>query len=680
MATALLRGSAATATTRSGNPLWSGAVAPARPYAERPVVHEDWHDAAVRGLFDRLRRPFDRLRAGLQADGAKLVEAVAAYAPAVARMSDQQIAETALTIRKAVRDEGFSLRAASLSFALTSEAAYRTIGVRHFATQIRCGWELLHGRLVEMQTGEGKTLAATLPAAMVALSGYPVHIVTVNDYLAERDCALTAPFFQRLGLSAGAVVEGMGRPERRDAYAKAITYCTNKQLVFDYLRDRCQQDQAATQIGTALRRLRSGGQQAEPLMLRGLYFAIVDEADSIFIDEARTPLVLSGGGGDANAAGRYRLALQQARSLIPGRDYTLDTAAGSVTLLAPGRDKAHETEALGGSSPERVDLLQQALVAEHLLRRDRHYIVADGKVQIVDESTGRVMADRAWERDLHGLVETKEDCAPSPGRETLARITYQNFFCRYLRLAGMTGTAWEAAGEVRSVYGLRVTRIDPRLRNRRETRAPVLCRDQAEKWRHVAQRVTELAGTAGRPVLIGTRSIAASEEISRILHDRGIDHALLNARHPETEAEIVARAGMPGMVTVATNMAGRGTDIKLSDLARQRGGLHVILTEYHESPRIDRQLFGRCARQGDPGSCEAIVALDDETFVRNAGLPTRLVHALADTAAGRSRATLGLLRVLAQTVAEIRARGERRATMAQDRTLQQALAFAGRPE
>jgi len=322
----------------------------------------------------------------------------------------------------------------------------------------------------------------------------------------------------------------------------------------------------------------------------------------------------------------------------------------------------------------------QALTALRLFRRDQHYVVTEGKVQIVDESTGRVMPDRSWERGLHQMIEVKEDCEPTERRETLARVTYQRLFRRYVRLAGMTGTAKEVAPEIRYVYGLDVVRIPVHRPSQRRYAKPRVCATKAEKWQLVVDTVERVAVQAGRPVLIGTRSVGASDEISASLRVRGIEHALLNARQDKEEADIIARAGMPGVVTVATNMAGRGTDIRLGPGVAERGGLHVVLTEYHESRRIDRQLFGRAARQGDRGSCEAIVSLEDELYQTFVPVPAGWLRGLVQRGVQVPGLVFGVLKWFAQHAAEQRGVAARVDNLKTDRRLDRVLAFSGRGE
>jgi len=522
-----------------------------------------------------------------------------------------------------------------------------------------------------------------------------VHVITVNDYLAARDAETMAPLYAFFGLRCGAIVHGMTREQRRQVYAGDVAYCSNKELTFDYLRDRTALGDRASALHRAVAAVAGQrGRGGEPTVLRGLSFAIVDEADSVFIDEARTPLILSATVGGAGRHGLVDWALARAATLREGADYTLERALMRVRLTDAQRNRLEEeidSEAwpveadvpaipAGASLRECTEKLTQALSALWLYRSDQQYVVADGKVQIVDESTGRVMPDRAWERGLHQMIEAKEGLDASGERATLARITYQRFFRRYLRLAGMTGTATEVAAEIGRVYRLPVARVPLHRPSLWRDEGAVCHRSAAGKWAAVVASVRRHAIEGGRPVLVGTRTVRASEELSAQLAAAGIEHVVLNAKQDRDEAAVIGRAGRRGGVTVATNMAGRGTDIELGEGVVEVGGLHVILTEYHESPRIDRQLFGRAARQGDPGSGEAIVALDDELFT---------VHAprLAAWAAGlvRSEATLpdwslALLRRAAQSAAQSRSHTARMSSLKHDRRLASMLAFSGRGE
>jgi preprotein translocase subunit SecA len=657
-------------------------LAAGRPYAERMEREPALHDRAaelllanvVRPVRHRLRDPARALRS--------IVEHVDRHEHSLRSAEDFRLVALARNMRARLRREGLEPPLVGECFALIREAAARTIGQRHYESQLLAGWALLQGKLIEMETGEGKTIAATLPASVVALAGFPVHIITVNDYLAKRDADEMGPLYRFLGLSVGTVVQGMPKVERRLAYSKAVAYCTNKELAFDYLRDGVALGHRSSRLHLALEKLRGEADRDDQLVLRGLHFGIVDEADSIFIDEARTPLILSSSTGSTDERKLCEEALEFARSLIPGEDYTADLADRSVSLTKTGQsmltDFATGREGVWTSVRAREELATQALTALVLFRRDEHYVVSEGKVQIVDESTGRVMADRSWERGLHQLIEVKEDCEPTQRRETIARLTYQRLFRRYVRLAGMTGTAKEVAREIKSVYGLDVVRIPLHRASQRRYGSARVCATRTEKWQEVAAAVERLT-SAGRPVLIGTRSVGASEEISRILNARGIEHALLNAKQDQQEADIVAVAGQVSRVTVATNMAGRGTDIRLGPSVAERGGLHVILTEFHDARRVDRQLFGRCARQGDAGSCEAIVSLEDDLYVVYAAMATRLVRYFRK-AGVRIPLSYQFLRILAQFSAARRGSQLRVQNLNLDRRLDQVLAFSGRGE
>jgi preprotein translocase subunit SecA len=662
----------------------AGELADGRPYAERSEREPGFHDKAAEFLLGCTVRPARQVLFSSTRGLTSIVSLVQQHEAAFARASDADLATLARSLRGRLRKEGFAETLVGECFALVREVASRTIGKRHYDPQLMAGWALLRGKLIEMETGEGKTIAATLAASAVALAGYPVHIITVNDYLARRDAEEMGPLYRFLGLSVGIVVQGQTRAARRQAYANSVTYCTNKELAFDYLRDRVALADRGSRLHLSLEKLCGLARRESELVLRGLYFGIVDEADSIFIDEARTPLILSATAGGDEAQEQCARALEIALALDAGRDYLTELVERKVSLTATGRDRlddlAKDLTGVWTSVRAREELVIQALSALILFRRDQHYVVGEGKVEIVDESTGRVMPDRSWEGGLHQMIEAKEKCELTLPRETLARLTYQRLFRRYIRLSGMTGTAREVAREIKTVYGLDVVRIPLHRNSQRHHNKPRILPTRSEKWRAVADSVQRLAVEAGRPVLIGTRSVKASEEISAALAERGIEHSLLNAKQDQFEANVVALAGEPRRVTVATNMAGRGTDIRLGPGVAERGGLHVILTEYHESRRIDRQFFGRCARQGDPGSCEAIVSLDDEIYTVYAPGEAALIAALARRVEGISSSLYRALRGLAQFRAERRAAYIRVQNLAQDRRLERMLAFSGRAE
>ena len=446
-----------------------------------------------------------------------------------------------------------------------------------------------------MRTGEGKTLVATLPAYLNALEGKGVHVVTVNDYLARRDSEDMGRVYRFLGLSVGLTTHEMDYPARKAAYAADITYGTNNEFGFDYLRDN---------MVISL----------DQMVQRPLHYAIVDEVDSILIDEARTPLIISGPG--AQSTSLYQVMADVAAKLKEGEDYTVDEKQKTV---APTETGIAKTEKLLGVSnmydgENGVDYSHQlmaALKAKALMHRDRDYVVKDGEVIIVDEFTGRLMFGRRYSEGLHQAIEAKEHVKVERESQTLATITFQNYFRMYDKLSGMTGTAKTEEQEFQKIYGLDVVVVPTNKPNIRIDYPDVIYKTRRAKYRAVANAIEELH-KKGRPVLVGTTSIQQSEELSELLKKRGIEHNVLNAKFHEKEAEIVADAGQMGAVTIATNMAGRGTDIVLGDGVAELGGLHIIGTERHESRRIDNQLRGRCARQGDPGSTRFYLSLEDD--------------------------------------------------------------------
>jgi preprotein translocase subunit SecA len=652
------------------------------PYVERADHRENKLDTL---LLNAWGRASPHLLSGLERKQLeRFVQRVEDQENRLTGLRDEQLRQTADELRGRLLSTSFDTDQIGSAFALAREAARRHVGMRHFRVQLLGGAAMMRGTLAEMQTGEGKSLTALLPAVSAALMGRPVHIITVNDYLARRDAEQFRSAYNALGLTVGVVEHGQEAQDRQRAYGCDVTYCTNKELVFDYLRDRLAlgaRRGRARLLVDELCKTRLAG-QSQRLLLRGLHFAIVDEADSVLIDEARTPLILSGMPGEAeNDAGLYETALDFARRLVPGEDFHVLASQKAIRLTAHGEGRMAELtvglQGLWAIRRAREELVQQALSALHFFHRDVQYIIADGKVQIVDEYTGRVMPDRSWERGLHQLIEAKENCAITERRHTLARTTYQRFFRRYLHLCGMTGTAIETAGELRAVYGLRVVRIPTNRPLRRTNLGTRIFGTAALKWNAVVGSANA-ATRQGRAVLIGTRSVHASEHVGELLLKAGLQPVILNARQDRQEAEIVAGAGQPGRVTVATNMAGRGTDIQLHPDVRDAGGLHVVLTEYHESRRIDRQLFGRAGRQGDPGSYESIVALDDELFQRFAG--KRLMRIVTNGVRLTKQVPPVIGRALkgySQSRAERQHGRARRMTLAEDHRWNKSLGFAG---
>ncbi|MEW6243561.1 MAG: preprotein translocase subunit SecA [Bacillota bacterium] len=480
------------------------------------------------------------------------------------------------------------------AFAAVREVSRRVLGMRHFDVQIMGGVVLHEGDIAEMKTGEGKTLVATLPVYLNALTGRGVHVVTVNDYLARRDSEWMGQIYRFLGLSVGLILHGMDHKERKAAYDSDVTYGTNSEFGFDYLRDNM-----------AIYR--------EQLVQRKLHYAIVDEVDSILIDEARTPLIISG--PSAKSPDLYYRFAHVVRQLREGEDFEVDEKARAVTPTEKGIAKVER--ALGVSNlyeDESTDLshyLNQALRARCLMKRDRDYVVKDGQVIIVDEFTGRLMFGRRYSDGLHQAIEAKEGVKIEREMQTVATITYQNYFRMYEKLAGMTGTALTEADEFKKIYGLDVIEIPTNKPMIRVDYPDVVYTTEKAKFRAVCREIEECY-KRGQPVLVGTVSIEKSELLSDMLKKRGIPHQVLNAKYHEKEAEIVALAGRRGAVTIATNMAGRGTDIVLGEGVVELGGLHIIGTERHEARRIDDQLRGRSGRQGDPGSSRFYLSLEDD--------------------------------------------------------------------
>ncbi|HCT65546.1 MAG TPA: preprotein translocase subunit SecA [Lachnospiraceae bacterium] len=500
------------------------------------------------------------------------------------------------------------------AYALVREASKRVMGMRHFDTQLIGGVVLHQGRIAEMKTGEGKTLVGTLPAYLNALSGEGVHVVTVNDYLANRDSEWMGQIFKFLGLTVGVVLNGLDNEQRRAAYNCDITYATNNELGFDYLRDNM-----------VVRK--------ENMVQRGLHYAIIDEVDSVLIDEARTPLIISGSGSKSTHL--YQVADSLVKGLKKGRilneeealnplmkeelqeegDFVVDEKAKTVTLTQEGVDRAEKFFNIDNlSDPENMEILHHinnALKANYQMFRDKDYVVQEETVMIVDEFTGRLMPGRRYSDGLHQAIEAKENVEVNRESRTLATITFQNFFNKYVKKSGMTGTAQTEESEFRNIYNMDVVVIPTNVPIKRIDKNDIVYRSEAAKFRAVVKEI-EAAHIKGQPVLVGTVTIDKSEELSHLLKKDGIKHQVLNAKFHEKEAEIVSLAGQMNAVTIATNMAGRGTDIKLGDGVKEVGGLKIIGTERHESRRIDNQLRGRSGRQGDPGESRFYISLEDD--------------------------------------------------------------------
>ncbi|RMG59373.1 MAG: preprotein translocase subunit SecA [Deltaproteobacteria bacterium] len=523
-----------------------------------------------------------------------IVDRINSLEPEISKLSDDRLRAKTVEFRERL-EKGESLDdLLPEAFAVVREVSKRVLGMRHFDVQLIGGVVLHEGKIAEMKTGEGKTLVATLPVYLNALTGKGVHVVTVNDYLARRDAEWMGPIYNFLGLEVGVIVHGLDDEERKKAYAADVTYGTNNEFGFDYLRDNMKFS-------------------LDDMVQRELHYAIVDEVDSILIDEARTPLIISGPSEESTE--KYYVANSVVTQLRKERDYTVDEKARTAVLTEEG--VARVERLLGVDNlydPKNMDILHavnQALKAHALFKRDVDYVVKDGEVIIVDEFTGRLMPGRRYSDGLHQALEAKEGVKIESENQTLASITFQNYFRMYEKLAGMTGTADTEAVEFKEIYNLDVVVIPTNKPMIRIDYPDVVYRTEKEKFRAVVEEIKELY-RVGRPVLVGTVSIEKSEKLSRMLKREGIPHNVLNAKHHEKEAEIIAEAGQKGKVTIATNMAGRGVDIVLGEGVKELGGLHIIGTERHESRRIDNQLRGRAGRQGDPGSSRFYLSLEDD--------------------------------------------------------------------
>ena len=530
-------------------------------------------------------------------------------------LKDGELSEISNSLKQELRAKGQVADILIKVFALVREIAGRTLGMRHYESQLLGGWALAQGNLAEMETGEGKTLTATLPASAAALAGVPVHIITSNDYLVARDAEWMRPIYNMLGLTVGVITENSDMAERKKAYACDITYCTGKQVVFDYLRDRIIRTNANSKLKLQLDGLRGQQSLVNKLLLRGLCFAIVDEADSIFIDEARTPFILSKSNKNNEQNKICKQAFNIAEKLELDKHFIVFTAKRAIELTQAGKNFIEELSRDYGNLwrgvVRREELVRQALFSQYLLARDKDYLVCDGRIKIIDQNTGRLMPDRSWGQGLQQMVETKEGCELSGQNETLSRITYQEFFRKYLKLSGMTGTATEVKQELHSVYKLKILKIPCNKPNARIQLPTHVYGSIEEKWNAVIHAIRTMHNQQ-RPVLVGTCSVSDSEKLSNLMREKGLDHQVLNANQDKREAQIISQAGKLKQITIATNMAGRGTDIKLDEKAESLGGLHVILTQRNESFRVDRQLIGRCARQGDQGSYQTILSLEDD--------------------------------------------------------------------
>ena len=553
------------------------------------------------------------------------VRRITRQSKALQDLSDEELTKKSLALKFEARSGTPLEQLIVEAYALVREAARRSISMEHYDVQLLGGIAIFHRSIAVMQTGEGKTLTATLPIYLNALRGEGAHLATANDYLAERDAELMKPVYERLGLSVGVITNESNRAQRHEAYHCDITYTTAKEIGFDFLRDRLITRQmefdGVSQIPAMVQPKTDSNMQ---IVQRGLNYILVDEADSILIDEARTPLIVSSIPDEVAQAAieLYNWAAKVSPEFLIDEHFSIDPDNNQVTLNSQGRRQVRvlpQPELLKQTPIMDIyEQIEQAIYVNENYIADRHYVIRDGEVVIVDEFTGRLAEGRKWRAGIHQAIEAREGLEVSVETGESARITLQDLFLKYESLSGMTGTAAKSERELESIYEVQVVNVPTNRPPQRVQLATCVFGSDGQKWHAIADEI-ELLHRTGRPVLIGTRSIDKSEILSKILKRRKVKHEVLNARHLEREAEIVAAAGEIGRVTVATNMAGRGTDIKLSDEARAAGGLHVICSELHESARIDRQLIGRCGRQGDPGSFRQYLSLEDDILDNGIG-------------------------------------------------------------
>ena len=635
---------------------------------ERPLKNLD---GVVNWCIGKYQR-----RAGRLSELERQVEQIESLAPRMSALSDHDLQEQFRDFRNHFRREPAAVTEVLIpALAAIREAADRCLGLRPFPVQLMGALSLHGGCLTEMATGEGKTLTAGLAAVLAGWTKRPTHVVTVNDYLAQRDADWLRPLYTFCGVRVGCVTGQLDAAARAREYDRDVTYTTSKELLADFLRDRLRLGALTDPTRRLIRRLLQPRAAAnDGLVLRGIHTAIVDEADSVLIDEAVTPLIISATRKNEMLREAGALAARIAAELQPEQDYRTNLRYKEVELTQSGRHKLADSCAkLPGfwrGRDRRTELVRTALTAREFFQRDRQYILSNGKVIIVDEATGRPMPQRTWREGLHQAIEAKEGLELSDPTETVARMSFQRFFRCFHRLSGMTGTAWETAAEFWQTYGLPVVRIPTNRPCIRKHWPDRFFTSSTARWGAVVEEIDRLH-REGRPLLIGTRTVAASEHLGRELAARGLSFQILNATRLAEEATIVSLAGERGRITIATNMAGRGTDIRLAHGVAELGGLHVMATERHESARVDRQLFGRAARQGDPGSAQAFVSAEDELVCRHVS-PTLRKGLLASGNASLARAAFAL----AQRNAQKLAWKQRLGVLRSDAWLEESLSFA----
>ena len=639
-------------------------------------------DAYLHSLLGKFRRR-RALPQGMMAEAEQIDSLSSQYSDLTDQALRDRLGEFSRHFRR-FHDPGQETLHAAL--AAIREAAHRTLGLRAFPVQLVGALALHRGYLAEMATGEGKTLVAGISAVLAGWSGLPCHIVTVNDYLAERDAKLNRPLYEWAGLNVGVVTSNLVQTQRAEAYSADITCTTSKELLADFLRDRLRLGQWQNSSRRHIRMMlqRGGGQLPHGIVMRGLHTAIIDEADSILIDEAVTPLIISQQRENDSLREACEIAHRLAAELVVDVDYRINRRYKEIELDDGLADKLAEArQQLPGMWRGRdrcLELIRQALVGREFFLPEKQYVIQDGKIVIVDEFTGRMMPQRTWRQGLHQAIEAKEGLAVSDPSETLSRLSFQRFFRFFHKLSGMTGTAAEAAGELWHMYTLPVIAIPTNRPCIRKQYPDGIFLREDDKWQAIEAEIVDL-NRQGRPVLVGTRSVRNSERLAAQLETRGLQFELLNAVRYEQEARIIEDAGRIDRVTIATNMAGRGTDIKLGPGVTEKCGLHVIATERHESGRIDRQLFGRTARQGDPGSSRAFVSLEDELIMRFTPATVRrtVASTLKREMPAHERLSGRAIR-MAQAKAQRLAYKQRQGVLRMDTWMEDSLSFTGNAE
>jgi preprotein translocase subunit SecA len=628
-------------------------------------------DSFFSKLTKRIMMPFVWLGTSSHKGYQPFIKLVIANEQKLIKTPDLQLEAHINALRSLLSKDGLTEVLIAESFAVICYIANQKLGIRPYHTQLIAARIMLDGKLAEMATGEGKTLAASICAATAALAGIPVHLITSNDYLVSRDANTLLPIYNALGLSVGTITQALKDQERKAAYACNITYTTAKELVFDYLKDRATKGQLNSSLHHHVANITG---KTPNTLLRGLCMAIVDEADSIMIDEARVPLILSQNTQTIDEYDHYRYATFLASTLTKERDFLLNQQNMSVELTDHGHKKIKTATELDKgvwqNTMHRKEVICLALAAQHLYQRDYQYLVKDGKVHIIDEITGRVAPGRVWSRGLHQLIEIKEGCTPSSELMTLAQITYQRFFPRYLKLGGMSGTLSESRREFYAIYGLKITKVPLNKINQRKILPTIIYPNKHDLWNAVVDRV-KIIHKSGQPILIGTDSVAESEELSIKLLQAELTHEVLNARQDEQEADIIASAGQKNQITISTNMAGRGTDISLPQDVIALGGIYLISCQHNPSRRIDRQLLGRCARKGQPGSATTLIAMD-KPLIKHL-FPSWVINIASNKGLSQPAWLVNLIICLPQWLQERQQYSKRYAMMKRDTQLEKEL-------